>query len=133
MAKMLLTLSIIDIVIRIAAVVVISTLGMAMLMLGCVMGTDSGTSKSFLISAGVFLVGCAVFALIVLLAVCPALGERCVPGPPLIGAILVRVPIYLCGTAGSYLLLRQIRLVTIPKLRRRRNKRMEQCDGDDSG
>ena len=87
-----------------------------MLLLVCVMGTDTDTVKAFAISAGVFLLGICVFAAILFLAIVPERLEKHIPGPSIIGKILARIPTYPCGTAGLLLLLRQTLLVTIPDL-----------------
>jgi hypothetical protein len=90
---------------------------MGMLVLACAMGTDSGTLEALAISAIIFVLGCCVLAVVVFLAFRPDKVARFIPGPPIVGIVLVRVPTYLCGTAGLFLLLRQIWFIHIlPKL-----------------
>ena len=64
--KMNRTVRTVDFVIRIAAVVVVSTLGMAMLLLVCAMGTATGTPSALMVSASIFAFGCLILALIIL-------------------------------------------------------------------
>lgn len=52
------------------------------------------------------------------LAIWPQRVEKFVPGPPLVGKALVRIPTYPVGTAGFLLLLRQVWQVAIPDLMR---------------
>jgi hypothetical protein len=105
-----------DLAIRYGAVVVISTLGFALLLLVCIMGTDNGTATAFYWSAAIFVFGCGMLAATVLLAIVPQLAECWIPGPALLGKILVRIPVYPVGTAGMFLLIRQIWQVAIPEL-----------------
>lgn len=109
-------LSKIDFAIRIAAAVVVATLGTAMLLLAVVMATDEGTTWALVGSVVIFVIGCCVLAVFVFLAVTPERAEKFIPGPPVLGKILVRIPTYPCGTVGLYLLLSQIWHVAIPDL-----------------
>ena len=110
-------LAVIDFVIRMAAVLVVSTLGLGVLVLACGMGTDSGTGKALAISAAVFVAGVCLLGAICFLAIYPARVSRFIPGPRIVGVVLVRIPTYLCGTAGLYLLMRQIWFIHIlPRL-----------------
>jgi hypothetical protein len=107
------TLSRIDLALRITSIVVVLTLGLAMLLLVSIMATDMGTGNAIATAATLFVVGCGLLGGVVLLAVVPDRVARLIPGPPLV-MVLVRVPTYLCGTVGLFLLLRQIWQVAVP-------------------
>ena len=80
------------------------------------MGTDSGTPEAFAVSSAVFLAGTLLFVAIGFLAIRPDRVEKLIPGPSVVGKVLVRIPTYPVGTAGMFLLVRQIWQVGIPNL-----------------
>lgn len=97
----------IDWIIRISAVIVILTFGLAMLLLVSVMATDSGTTQAMAAGLAIFVSGAAIFALIVFAALFPGWFAKRLPGPENVGKVLVRVPVYVVGTVGMGLLIRQ--------------------------
>lgn len=109
----------IDWIIRISAVIVILTLGLAMLLLVSIMATDSGTTQAMAAGLAIFVSGTAIFALIVFTALFPCWFAKRLPGPVNVGHVLVRIPGYVVGTVGMGLLIRQVWQVAIPDLLRR--------------
>jgi hypothetical protein len=106
----------IDNAIRIASLISVSILGTAMLLLVSIMATDSGTDEAYSSSLVLFLSGATVIFVIIFLSLYPDKIAKYIPGPVLLGKIIVRVPIYLCGTIGFFMFLRQIWQVAIPDI-----------------
>jgi hypothetical protein len=109
-------LAYIDFAIRIIAALIALTFGEFALLILCAMGTDSGTVGAIAFSAAVFIAGSCVFAAIGLSAIFPDVVAKRVPGPRWIGITVVRIPAYLFGLGGSYLVLRQIWMLHIAPL-----------------
>jgi hypothetical protein len=87
----------IDRYIRQVANWMIIVFGVGFVGVGCVFAVLPGTKSAFAFAAVFFLCGfCVVFALSYL-ATYPERLEKYVPGPPVLGKILVRIPTYPCA------------------------------------
>ena len=112
------TFQILDLIIRVGAVIAVSTLGLAMLLLVSIMATDSGRPSDMATAAAIFVGGCCIIGLVIVTALVPEKVGRFIPGPSMVGKVLVRIPTYPFGTAGMFLVVRQIWQVAIPDLLR---------------
>lgn len=107
-------LAIVDLVIRIGSVIVLAILALPALLLVCVMGADTRMVNAVAFSACVFVVGTLVFLALGGLWLKPECVERLIPGPPLLGKAIARIPAYVIAAVGMFVLLRQVWRVAVP-------------------
>lgn len=95
-------LEVLDVVLRLLAMLVIVLMAFPVLVIVSVMGTDSGTTTSMLISLAAFVTGTAILIGVFYAAFKPRKVERKWPDHVLAARILIRIPVYLFVALGFY-------------------------------